>query len=184
MPVVSGSLKQSAKRKGGKADVEKLLEHTDIHPEGRIQIDPATGKIRNPKNNVLFKKKVQVKLDGMTVAEKEIEVMGGHVKAENSVWRIALKGPSRYHWKVIQDDERFRFRGIASKSAPVLENEELKEYQYFRVFLAETGMIVEEQKWDETDKQFYAWLKKQDLSKIKIIPLSAPFAVTPVAMVK
>lgn len=173
MAVVPGSLKASAQRKGGRVDLEKLLEHTEIHPQGRVQIDPATGKLRSPKNNVLFTKKIKVKLEGQVVAEKEVRVNGGHVKNEGSVWRIPLNGPARYHWKVMQDDHRFTISGRMDRSAPRLEHEEMEEYQYFRVFLKETETIVKEFEWDEVDKKFYKWLAKQDKSKIQLIPLTA-----------
>ncbi len=176
--IVPGSTKTSVSKKGGRADLASLLVHTPIHPQGRVSIDPETGLIRNPKNNVLFTKKINVKADGVTLGTRDIDVNGGHAKKEGSVWRIALAGPSYYHQMVTSDDYRYTYKGTTSRTAPELTPDEHEEYQYFRAFLAANKEVKvplsavhssrDKSVHDVIDKAFYAWLQKQDKSKIEL----------------
>lgn len=183
MPIVKGSAKVETKKKGGKADVEKLLQHTEVHPKGRIQLDPETGRVKNPQNNVLYRSKKKVRSEGKIIGEIDVSVNGGHVLAENSVWRIALRGPSKYHWKVMQDERRFLL-GKGDRSAPELTLPEEEEYLYYRVFLKETSTVLSERTIKETDELFYEWLKKQDRSKLEEEAKKLPPAVSPVPAVR
>lgn len=131
---------------------------------GRIKLTP-TGEVEGaPKNNVLrINKKKIYHESGVVIAEQEIEVNGGHVLAPNSVWRIALGGPKKYHEKVLKDEERKRVRGGNDISAPELEEAEAKEYADYKDFLKEKGLTIAE------NEAFYAWLKAPKKKKEETI---------------
>lgn len=167
------NLMTTAQKKGGRVDLQSLLVHTKEHPQGRVQIDPSTGLVKNPKNSVLFMKKMKVKADNVVIGLRDIEVNGGHAKAEGSVWRIALAGPAKYHAKVMADDHRFMYQGKQDRTAPELTVDEMKEYQFFRVWYKETQPEIKEGNTAAVDQAFYAWLEAQDTSKIKLLPLVA-----------
>ena len=167
-----------------------LLIPTEFHPNGRVQLDPVTRMVRMPARNILYKTKVKV--HGM---EREIEVNGGHAKADGSVWRIALAGPTRYFWKFLRDELAYKLRGSHSISAPMLTDEEIMEARQFVAYLLkmkEEGTSVLpgdflNKKYDNglreqfagIDKQFYAWLKKQDLKMEELPSIQAVFAFLP-----
>ena len=87
--------------------------------------------------------------------------MGGHVKAEGSVWRIALGGPKKYHEMVTKDALRFAATKRVDRGAPELEMEEAKEYVLYCNYLKEKGKDIAE------DKDFYKWLEK-DKAEIEV----------------
>lgn len=179
--IIKGSQKVEVSKKGGRADVQSLLVHTTMHPKGRIEIDPTTGLVKNPKNNVIFKKMVNVKVDNTVIGQREVSVNGGHGRKEGSVWRIALAGPSYYHEMVTGDDYRYTYFGKNDRTAPELTAEEFEEYQYFRVWANQENPELPMNRTksvlsriadvhDPVDKEFYTWLKKQDRSKIVLLP--------------
>lgn len=165
--------------KQSQPDIARLLIPTEFHPNGRIQIDPSTGMVRMPKRNVLYKTKKRVR--GVV---KEVEENGGHAKADDSVWRIALGGPARYFWKLLRDEMSYRLRGSKSVSAPTLTDEELTEARQFVAFLLDaksknesvlpqnflkttTGReydhgVTKRDEFREIDRAFSSWLKKKD----------------------
>ena len=98
-------------KKAGKPNLEKLLMPTKHHPHGRVQIDPETGLVRNPRNNVLYvKEKIIRHESGAEIGKLEIPVNGGHAHEPGSVWRTGLRGPKKYHEKVLKDDETYRLK--------------------------------------------------------------------------
>ena len=165
--------------------LERLLIPSDIHPNGRVQIDPKTGMPYMPQRNVLFKSKITRR--GVT---KEIDVNGGHARKDGSVWRIALGGPTRYMWKLLRDELAYRLRGFRVFSAPALDDGEILEARQFVAFLLANKdalpMDFLNSKYDHglrelfagIDKKFYTWLKKQE--KLTDLPkLSDAFFVLP-----
>jgi hypothetical protein len=178
--IVRGSTSVKAQKKGGRADLQSLLLHTKYHPKGRVEIDPMTGLVKNPKNNELYKKRIPVKVESTIIGEKEIAVNGGHARYQDRAWRIALKGPSRYHNMIVMDDYRHTYQGRSDRTAPELTPQEHEEYLFFRSFLKENPTIKvpalrdDGEAHDKVDTKFYAWLEKQDKSKIEIDPISIP----------
>lgn len=75
--------------KTGKVDLEKLLKRTKHHPKGRVQLDPETGEVMNPKNPIVGTAKLAKVEDGK-VTEIEVPRHAGHVTGENTVWRMAM----------------------------------------------------------------------------------------------
>lgn len=170
-------------------NLQKLLIPTEFHPKGRVQLDVETGMIKGPRNNVLYKTKK--KIGGREI---ELPVNGGHAKNDGSVWRVALNGPARYFWKLLRDEMAYRLRGSRSISAPKLVDEELVEAREFVAYLlakkAEQKDILPgdflnakydhgmREDFEEINKGFYAWKKKQD--KIELPTLQAVFQFLPV----
>lgn len=153
-PIHMATLEPNVEVKAGKPNIAKLLKPTKYHPNGRIKMGP-DGEVEGPKNNVVRKKEKIIRHEsGIEIARVEIPVNGGHVKAEGSVWRIALGGPKKYHQKLMADIERQKLTGKTDKTAPELEIEEAREYAEYRKYLAETKQDVAE------NADFYAWLKK------------------------
>ena len=152
------TIEPSKEVKGGKPNIQKLLKPTKAHPKGRIKLD-VQGEIVGPKANVLYKTEKVVKQDiggvKVEIARYMIPVCGGHVKEEGSVWRIALKGPTKFHQKVLLDKKNAERKGNTNdQGAPELELEEYDEYKKYLEFLKEGKLEI------STDKSFYAWLKK------------------------
>lgn len=185
--IVPGSTRTQTSKKGGRADLQSLLLHTPHHPKGRVQIDPDTGMVKNPKNNILFKKNIPVKVEGQVIGLQEVPVNGGHAKKDGSVWRIALGGPVRYHLMVVADDYRFTYQGRNDRTAPTLTPEEFEEYQFFRTFVIDEKIKVpvtrdDQQVLNEIDEMFYTWLEGKDKETINLQPLvpvhpNAPTAI-------
>lgn len=145
---------------GGKPDMQKLAK------AGRIKLNPDGTVVGSPKTNVLrIKKKKILHESGVQIGEQDIPVSGGHILANDSVWRIALGGPKKYHQKVLKDEERSRLftsrGGVGSndRSAPELEEAEAKEYVEYKQFLEEKGLEIAE------NADFYAWKKAQGKKK-------------------
>lgn len=172
-------------------NLQKLLLPTDFHPEGRVQLDPVTRMPANPRNNVLYRTKRRVH-----GREVEMDVNGGHAKQPGSAWRVALKGPARYFWKLMRDELAYRLRGSRSITAPKLNDEELLEARQFVAFLqasSKEGATVLpgdflNPKFDHgmrddfkaLDEQFYKWLKKADKKDLESLPrLQEVFAFLP-----
>ena len=133
---------------GGKPDLKKLAK------AGRIKLTPEGDVVGQPLNNVLYVQERPIRHEsGIQIGTQKIEVNGGHVKANGSVWRIALGGPKKYHEKVLKDEERKIMTGPIGfrPAAPTLEPEEAREYQEYKEFLKEKGVQVAE------NEEFYAW---------------------------
>ena len=166
--------------------LERLLVPTDIHPRGRVQIDPKTGMPYMPRRNILYMNRIRRRGQ-----EINVEVNGGHAKADGSVWRIALAGPTRFIWKMLRDELAYRLRGFRVFSAPSLTDEEMVEARQFVAYLIANNKDALppdflNTKYDHgmreifsgIDKQFYAWLKKQE--KLTELPkLNEAFFVLP-----
>jgi len=142
--------------KGGRPDLVKLAKPTKYHPKGRVQL--VDGEVVGPKNNVIRvnKKKITQDVGGVKIvlAEIDIPVNGGHVKSLNSVWRVGLYGPKKYHEKVLIDRELKERKGGVDHIAPELTKEEHEEYKKYLEFLAEKKVEIAE------NADFYEWLKK------------------------
>src|SRR3990167_208797 len=113
------------------ANLQLLLIPTDIHPQGRVKLDPETNMPVRPKRNVLYM--TTIRKNGV---ERQIEVNGGHAKSDNSVWRVALAGPTRYIWKYLRDELKYKLeggdaRGRKKISTPILTTEEMYEARLF-----------------------------------------------------
>ncbi len=189
MAIVAKKRKVEGQLKGPQVNVLKLMQPTDIHPNGRIQLDAATGTIKGPRNNVLYKTKKRI-----NGREVELSVNGGHARATDSVWRIALSGPSRYFWKLMRDEMAYRLRGIRSTSAPKLDDGELLEARQFVAYLLDTKAANEQvlpadfmnkkhnhgmrDIFTAIDAGFYAWLKKQE-NLTDLPPVTAAFVFLP-----
>lgn len=188
MAIVAKKRKVEGQLKGPQPNVLKLLTPTEFHPNGRIQME--AGRIKGPQSNIIAKltRKTQ---DGRTV---ELPVNGGHVRADGSVWRVALRGPARYVWKLMRDEMAYRLRGSKAITAPRLVDEEFLEARQFAAFLLakqaegksalppdflnrkfDLGM---RERFDEIDAAFYAWRKKQD-KLTDLPPVTAVFALLP-----
>lgn len=161
-------------KKAGKPNLEKLLIPTEFHPRGRIQIDPETGQVAGAKNNIIdYKERIIRHESGVEIGRVKIAVNGGHVTEEGSIWRIGLKGPAKYHYRVLDDAYKLRARGKQDRSAPELEYEEAKEYHLFIEYLRKEGLkkAVDEQlegkkmspqlqeDFETLNSAFYDWLK-------------------------
>lgn len=135
---------------GGKPDLKKLAK------AGRIKLKP-DGDVENQAiNPVLEIQKREIKHEsGFVMGVVEIPVNGGHAHMEGSVWRVALRGPKKYHEKVLKDNKRKEMQGEIGfrPSAPELSEPEYDEYVQYKAFLKETGVKIAE------DADFYAWLK-------------------------
>ena len=175
-----------AKRRNFQAVVQaqpslhKLLIPTEFHPHGRVQINPVTGMVDMPQRNILYMNKIRRR-----GREIEVEVNGGHAKADKSVWRLALSGPARYFWKLMRDEMMYKLRQTRTISAPVLEDAEMMEARQFVSYLLarkEKGekALPEDflnqkydhgmrEKFEEINKGFYDWLKKSS-TKIGDLP--------------
>lgn len=136
---------------GGRPNLQKLAK------QGRIKLKP-NGDIESvPLNNIVQKNVRPIMYQGVKVGEKVIEVNAGHARAEGSVWRIALRGPKKYHEKVLADNIRKEGLqgGKFTPSAPDLTPEESAEYKQYVDFLAEKGVDIAE------DAEFYASLTEK-----------------------
>lgn len=133
---------------GGKPDLKKLAK------AGRIKLTPTGDVEGQPQNNVLYVQEKQIKHEsGIVIGTQKIEVNGGHVRAIDSVWRVALSGPKKYHEKVLKDEKRkVRVGEIGFRpSTPELTDEEFAEYTEYKAFLKEKNAEIAE------DAEFYAW---------------------------
>ena len=160
------------------SNLQKLLLPSEFHPHGRVKLDPETNMPEMPKRNVLHK--TIIKKSGRAI---EIEVNGGHALAKNSVWRAALAGPTRYIWKMLRDELKFRMegpdrRGRRPSSVPTLMYEETNEARLFVAYIiAEAqesrGVLPDDflnpkydhglrDKFAAIDEGFYEWLKTQE----------------------
>lgn len=173
MAIKARGLKQEG-RMISNYNLQNLLLPSEFHPTGRIKVDPTTGLPIGPKNNVLYTNAKRMPSGRV----REIPVNGGHAKADGSVWRVALAGPTRYIWKLMRDELAYRLRGSRSITAPTLTDEETAEARLFVAFLLATskeGATVLPQNFldkktdfgmretfAQIDEQFYKWLKKQD----------------------
>lgn len=174
---------QTEGRVKSQANLQKLLL------ADRVKIDPVTKMPVMPRRNVLY-------MDTVKMTGRQREVNGGHAKADNSIWRIALGGPARYVWKLMRDETNARIKGTRVISAPTLTEEEHREAREFVSYLlslrAENKSPLPDdflsQKYDydqktrETfgrlDEEFYVWKKKQE--KVELARLSDVFAFLPV----
>lgn len=134
---------------GGKPDLKKLAK------AGRIKLTP-TGDVEGQSiNPVLYVEKKPIKVQGHVIGTHEYSVNGGHAHMPGSVWRVPLGGPTKYHQKVLKDEERKKLSGIIGfrPSAPTLDAGEAKEYLEYLELLKEKGVSI------STDEEFYAWKK-------------------------
>lgn len=165
-------------------NLQKLIMPSEAHPEGRVQLDPKTHMPKMPKRRVLH-------MDVVKATGRPREVNGDHALADDSVWRIALGGPSRYIWKFMRDEINHRLKGTRSISAPMLTEEEALEARQFVTFLIATKSLPSDflsKKYDqdqktkdmfqEVDKKFYDWKKKQE--KIELSQITEVFAFMPI----
>lgn len=116
----------STELKGGKPDLKKLAKagRIKLAPDGEVE-----GQATNP---VAYVDKRPVKVDGVTVAVKEIPVNGGHAKLEGSPWRVAIGSAAKWHAKVLADQKRKALRPDNFVSAlPELTDEEIADYERF-----------------------------------------------------
>lgn len=117
----------------GKVDLEKLLKRTKHHPKGRVQIDDATGEVKNPKNPVIEKDvEVRTLVDGKEVT-KLIDRQGGHVLAEGSVWRAGMRwngkvGAEAYHEMCLQYERQAAMGRTKDDFRPELTEDEKVDY--------------------------------------------------------
>ena len=180
MPIAKKTRRKEGQVKS-QANLQKLLIPTDIHPTGRVTIDPKTGMPKAPKRNVLGYGER---------AGKKIEINGGHALADDSVWRIALGGPARWYWKVMRDELSRRLHGKTAISAPTLTDGEMREARLFTAYclkMREEGKKVVpddflNKKYDlelkdtfnEINKGFYSWLKdNKDAELAKVTDIFA-----------
>ena len=156
----------------------------------RVELDD-DGRVKNPQNNVLYIKEVPITVTDSkgrkTVLPGQVQkipVNGGHVRAYNpitgkqtSVWRIALRGPTKYHSLLIRQAEVRRKKGTMEQVAPDLEDIESDEYILFLDFLKDAdyniGSKLSEEDRDEIDLAFAKWLKKSN-SKVAPVKVAAP----------
>jgi hypothetical protein len=156
--------------------------------KGRVKIDPATNMPVMPKRNVLMM--------GVSPHQRPMEINGGHAKADDSVWRVALGGPSRFVWKFMKDEVDYRVKGGGTRviSAPVLTQEEVIEAREFVTYVLEKrkedkSVLPDDflnDKYDygkrelfaEMDKGFYKWKEKYG-KKVELSKLSDLFAFLP-----
>lgn len=153
-------IEPSAQVIGGQPNLAKLLKPTKLHPKGRVKMN-AQGEVDAPKATVIGhnEKTIKQKVDGMTVSlgTVQIPIYGGHVKCLNSVWRVGLNGPKKYHQKVLVDKELVKRKGATDDhTAPELTPEEFAEYEKYCKFLKEKKLEIAE------NEEFYAWLKGQE----------------------
>ncbi len=131
---------------GGKPDLKKLAK------AGRIKLAPDGEVVGQATNKVIHVDKRPIKVQDVVVGHKEIPVYGGHATMGDSVWRVALQGPTKYHQKILNDNKRKELHGETGfrPSAPELTNEEAQEYLDYKKFLAENNVEI------STDAEFYA----------------------------
>lgn len=189
MPV--SPVKNKVSKRSGRPNLTALAE------AGRIKLDAKGQVIGSPKNNVLYVDKKPIKVAGAVIGYRERQVTGGHVLTEDSVWRLSLGGPSKYHYKRMVEIYRNSVLGKRDKIAPELETQipvgresgmsELREYRLFLAFLAAehakgVEMFPEEyvlyrserellDEFKALDKKFYAWLAEQDVDKVTLSPI-------------
>lgn len=116
----------STELKGGKPDLKRLAKagRIKLAPDGEVE-----GQATNP---VAYVDKRPIKVDGVTVAVKEIPVNGGHAKLEGSPWRVAIGSAEKWHAKVLADEKRKALRPDNFKSSlPELTDEEIADYERF-----------------------------------------------------
>lgn len=136
---------------GGKPDLKKLAK------AGRIKLKPDGDVENQPVNPVLYVDKKEIKHEsGFVLGTVEVPVNGGHAHMEGSVWRVALRGPKKYHEKVLKDNKRMIMQGEQGfrPSAPELTEPEFDEYQEYLAFLKSEGVDMAE------DEAFYSWKKQ------------------------
>ncbi len=150
-------------------------------------LDPKTSMPKMPPRNILYEAKVPN-------SQRMREVNGGHAKADDSVWRIALAGPARYIWKIMRDECNYRVYGKRVISAPPLMPQEMIEARQFVAFVLaarqEQKSIVpddfmsdkydngKKELFDDMNKKFYKWLEKNE--KVELARLTDIFAFLPV----
>jgi hypothetical protein len=137
---------------GGRPNLKKLAK------AGRIKLKPDGDIVGHPSNNVLrvIEKPIKHKT-GIVIGTQKIEENGGHVHKEDSIWRVGLYGPTKYHQKVLADEERKVLFGPLGfrPAAPQLELEEAREYAEYKEFIKEKGVQI------STDDEFYASRKRK-----------------------
>lgn len=133
---------------GGKPDLKKLAK------AGRIKLTPDGDVVGQAQNKIIHVDKKPIKVQDVVVGVKEIPVYGGHATMEGSVWRVALRGPTKYHEKVLKDERRKLVHGAQGfrPAAPELDfdSPEANEYEEYKAFLKEKGVEI------STDAEFYA----------------------------
>lgn len=160
------------------ANLQLLLLPSEFHPNGRVQLDPKTRMPERPDRNILYTTEIEKK--GKVI---EVEVNGGHALEKGSVWRVALKGPTRFIWKMLRDELHYRIdgpdrKGRKSVTAPRLLTAEMSEARMYVAWLlleAEKGTTILpddflSQKYDngmretfaKLDAKFYKWLEQQE----------------------
>ena len=158
-------------RKSGSPNIQKLAKPTKSHPKGRVKLDE-NGEIVGPKANVLGKRKVRSRDELGNAIVVEAPINGGHILYPDRVWRLALRGPTRYHARVLSDEERYRLTKKQDFIAPTLELTEAREYEKFLEFVKAEKVKVRpyeiqklkehEVEYDKIDTKFYKWLNKKD----------------------
>jgi hypothetical protein len=128
--------------KTGEVNLAKLLKRTQFHPKGRVQIDEATGEIKNSKNPKAGKAKMTKIEDGQPI-QIEVDVFRGIVKGENSVWRVSMCKPvlniggqvlkascpeELYHQMTLLYEKRSVMGKARDDFRPELSEEETKAY--------------------------------------------------------
>jgi len=138
---------------GGKPDLKTLAK------KGRIKLKPDGDVDGQATNKVIHVDKKPIKVQDVVVGYKELPTYGGHATLGDSVWRVALGGPTKYHAKVLKDNRRKEAVGVQNfrPAAPELdfESPEYNEYEEYKAFLKETGVEI------STDEAFYASKKKK-----------------------
>lgn len=144
---------------GGKPNLPKLAK------AGRIKMTPSGDVEGQATNKVLFVDKKPIKVQDVVVGYKELPTYGGHATIGDSVWRVALRGPTKYHLKVLADKKKMETVGAQGfrPSAPELDygTPEFNEYEEYKAFLAEKGVDI------STDEEFYASKNKPKAGRPK-----------------
>jgi len=164
----------------GQPNLAKLLEHTEHHPKGRVEIG-SDGKIKGNKGKVIGYEERIVEDELGNKKKIKIPVQGGHVTEEGSVWRISLS-PARYHSKVLGDEERKALTGTIDRTAPTLEVDEAKEYAAFVKYAKDekitvpvgTSSILTPEDKDiisEANEGFYKWFKGKSVEVVNGKPV-------------
>ena len=137
---------------GGKPDLNKLAK------KGRVKLKSNGDVEGQATNKVLHVDKKPILVQEVVVGYKDLPTYGGHATLGDSVWRVALGGPTKYHQKVLKDKRRKESMGAFNfrPAVPELDfdSPEYNEYQEYVVFLAEKGVEI------STDEAFYTWKKE------------------------
>jgi len=166
-------------------NLQNLLLPTEFHPKGRVVLDPKTNMPKVPKREILY-------MDTVKATGRKREVNGGHAKKEGSVWRTALRGPSRYLWKAMRDEMNYRVKNTRCITAPELVEEEAYEARQFITYALVTKALPYDflgkkhdhdkktrEMFDKVDAAFYKW-KDAQKEEVELGRISEVFKFLPV----